>query len=81
MFRHLRMVIGRREILFPEIRDRDPDLLPGLDPNRFQILTIMIHNLGGIELDVDGINGGTYCYGPSYTSCGYADVCTEYAKK
>ena len=28
-----------------------------------------------------GSYGGTYCYGPSYTTCGYADVCTEYAKK
>lgn len=28
-----------------------------------------------------GYYGGSYCYGPSYTTCGYADVCVEYAKK
>lgn len=28
-----------------------------------------------------GYYGGTYCYGGSYTTCGYADVCTQYAKK
>lgn len=28
-----------------------------------------------------GYYGGTYCYGGSYTTCGYADVCVEYAKK
>ena len=27
-----------------------------------------------------GYYGGSYCYG-SYTSCGYQNVCTEYAKK
>lgn len=28
-----------------------------------------------------GYYGGTYCHGGSYTTCGYTDVCTEYAKK
>jgi hypothetical protein len=28
-----------------------------------------------------GYYGGSYCYGGSYTTCGWADVCTEYAKK
>lgn len=28
-----------------------------------------------------GYYGGSYCYGSSYTTCGYADVCTQYAKK
>lgn len=28
-----------------------------------------------------GSYGGTYCYGTPYTTCGYADVCTQYAKK
>lgn len=28
-----------------------------------------------------GYYGGSYCYGSSYTTCGYADVCVEYAKK
>ncbi len=28
-----------------------------------------------------GSYGGTYCYGSQYTTCGYADVCTQYAKK
>lgn len=27
------------------------------------------------------VGGGNYCYGPGYTTCGYADVCVEYAKK
>ena len=25
--------------------------------------------------------GGNYCYGPSYTTCGYTDVCVRYEKK
>lgn len=28
-----------------------------------------------------GYYGGTYCYGGTYTTCGYENVCTEYAKK
>lgn len=28
-----------------------------------------------------GYYGGGYCYGGGYTTCGYADVCVEYAKK
>lgn len=28
-----------------------------------------------------GYYGGSYCYGGSYTTCGYRDVCVEYAKK
>lgn len=28
-----------------------------------------------------GYYGGTYCYGSAYTTCGYQDVCTQYAKK
>lgn len=28
-----------------------------------------------------GYYGGSYCYGGAYTTCGYENVCTEYAKK
>lgn len=28
-----------------------------------------------------GYYGGSYCYGGAYTTCGYQDVCTQYAKK
>lgn len=28
-----------------------------------------------------GYYGGSYCYGSAYTTCGYQDVCTQYAKK
>jgi hypothetical protein len=28
-----------------------------------------------------GYYGGSYCYGTGYTTCGYQNVCTEYAKK
>lgn len=28
-----------------------------------------------------GYYGGNYCYGGTYTTCGYANVCTQYEKK
>lgn len=28
-----------------------------------------------------GYYGGSYCYGSAYTTCGYENVCTQYAKK
>lgn len=36
---------------------------------------------GGYDPYYGGYYGGSYCYGSSYTTCGYADVCVEYAKK
>lgn len=38
---------------------------------------------GGYSYDVWGnwVQPGYTCYGPARTTCGYADVCTEYAKK
>jgi hypothetical protein len=29
----------------------------------------------------DSYYGGYYCYGPGYTTCGWANVCTQYARK
>ena len=51
------------------------------------------HGHGGVHVDVQYrsggsgyygggyYGGGSYCYGTGYTTCGYQDVCTEYAKK
>lgn len=38
---------------------------------------------GGYHYDTWGnwVQPGYTCYGPARTTCGYADVCTEYAKK
>jgi hypothetical protein len=38
---------------------------------------------GGYSYDMYGnwVSPGYTCYGPSYTTCGYQDVCTQYAKK
>ena len=38
---------------------------------------------GGYSYDVWGnwVQPGYTCYGPATTTCGYQDVCTQYAKK
>jgi hypothetical protein len=36
---------------------------------------------GGWDPYYGGYYGGTYCYGNGYTTCGYTDVCTRYARK